>query len=229
MAGSSNGALGRESAPVRSILVYGLDETATVVFATSLVQRTAPSFGWADCAVRASRIDPGVRAEIAERATGGLFEAIRREDFLAPSPPAREVGRLLVADSLSEEERRRMLAYLSLPPVLQTVVARADPDPSRAAVLLTGLQRVPRRRFAEGLARPETLATLREIGVTLVATYCGIPPPELRDVLELEMEVVGGAGGRPWADARAMGRNPAAVAAYPSELPVAAVARRLGF
>lgn len=198
-----------------------------VVLAAALAELRAGAFAWADCAVRASRVEPAVRARIAGRATGGVVEPLRIRELEPAAPDPHAFARLVVAEAAGGTERSELEEYLGLPEVVQRLVARTDPRPGQGALLISGLQRVPRDRLTRGLVAPATLRAVRRLGLSYLGTYLGVPPPELRVAFDRELHVLA-TPGRPWAEARVSGVGAGAGTASPEPVPLRQLASDWG-
>jgi hypothetical protein len=224
-----NGAESLELDPLSetSVLLYGSAPVAMLVLASGLAARVGGTFGWANAGGTLPPLEPELRQRIEERADGRPIDRFRPEDFDRPLPDPRAIGDVVEPGSAPPDFEERMMEFLRLPRILQTLIARTNPATRRGAVVFSGLESLPPAYLERAVVSPEAHRALHSQGVALIGTYRGVPPTRLRDAFALEFEVAQPPGG-PWTEATVRTSKPAETAAGPTPVPLRAFWSREG-
>ena len=102
------------------------------------------------------------------------------EELLAPSVARSDFGDWIQPEAIESPDVLRLSAFLQLPSVLQSLIARAPESTGRTAIVLTNIDGLPIDALENAFGRSEAHETLRREGVLLVVTFRGSPSDALR-------------------------------------------------
>jgi hypothetical protein len=159
------------------------------MLALGFARKVDRAFAWANFSASTRRLDGAVRKLFVEQTEGRRVEHASPDGLSSTVERPRVLRAFLQSDPGSEDLEGRLEAYLTLPEIFQSLLGRTVSANGEGAMVITNLDAVP----PEVLKKTVELRALHNIlhreGVTLLATYRGLPPNSLDRVFDEVFQV----------------------------------------
>jgi hypothetical protein len=187
----------------RSVLVFGSGESAMSMLAAGLVARVRPRFAWANCSGTTVTWERWVAETIEHGAAGRRTDRVDPRDLRLSERPADAVGRLVLADTLPDEMRSRLVDFVRLPVLFQRLISQFDALEPSVSLVLTNADALRTPLAESALANAHLHAALHRERISLSVTFRGEPPSTIKEAFDQVLRVDSPKDGR-WTDARVM-------------------------